>query len=105
MDFFFSVVVLAFAALIFWLALGIPDLKLSDRQLVLMAGPLAGGTVCASLVFIGKNNDWRGFSVSSGYWGTHFLDSMLYGMGNSDSATCLVAFIWFVYGAGIGAVT
>lgn len=54
------------------------------------------------LVLLGKWQQWPGFSDNSGYWGTHFLDSLLYSMGNADEAVKLVAAIWFMYGAAIG---
>lgn len=95
-----SITGVALAAFAVWLAVRITNR--STRRLLLVAAATAAGTSCAFLVMLGKWCEWPGFSIRSGYWGTHFLDSMLYAMGNSDEAVKVVAVVWFIYGAGIG---
>jgi hypothetical protein len=99
-----------FAAFVVWLVTRIAnrigrEQTLSDRLLLVIAAATVCGICCAIFVMLGKWNAWPGFSVESGYWGTHFLDSMLYSLGNSDVAVKVVAVIWFIYGAAIGAGT
>lgn len=62
---------------------------------------VAAGIVGACSVYVGARNHWPDFSVGSGWWGTHFLDSMLYSMGDPQVAKGIVAFLWFVYGGAI----
>ena len=95
-----SIIGVALAAFAVWLAVRMTNRR--TRRLLLVAAATATGTSCAFLVMLGKWCESPGFSVRSGYWGTHFLDPMLYSMGNSDEAVKVVAAVWFIYGAGIG---
>lgn len=38
-----------------------------------------------------------GFNVSEGYWGTHFMASMLYAMPSYELGMVIVAAFWFLY--------
>jgi hypothetical protein len=63
------------------------------EALVVFAGGVAGG----QSVLAGAWLDLPGFGVRSGFWGTHFLDSRLYAMGNDDVAVAIVAAFWDFY--------
>ena len=58
---------------------------------------LAGGR----LVYVGDAKGWPNFNVREGYWGAHFLDTILYGIGNDDLALVIVSSLWFVYASTI----
>jgi hypothetical protein len=94
-----GVVLAAFAV---WLVVRITNRSTRRLVFVATATVTVTGTSCAFLVMLGKWCEWPGFSVRSGYWGTYFLDDLLYSMGNSDDAVKVVAVVWFIYGAGIG---
>jgi hypothetical protein len=50
-------------------------------------------------VYAGELNQWRGFQLRDGYWGTQFLSPMLYAMGNDTFTLRIVSGIWFGYAA------
>jgi hypothetical protein len=58
---------------------------------------LAAGLAGWQSVYAGEAHQWPGFNVSEGYWGAHFMDSMLYAMGNDQVAMVIVATFWFLY--------
>lgn len=52
-------------------------------------------------VLMGQELRIDGFHADSGFWGTNFLNSALYGMGNDAAALTTVCIFWFAYGAAI----
>ena len=58
---------------------------------------LAAGLAGCHAVYTGEEGRWPGFQIREGYWGTHFLDSMLYAMGNDSVAMAIVSAFWFIY--------
>ncbi len=64
---------------------------------------LVGGILGAASVIAGHALRIPGYCGQTGFWGTHFLDSMLYAMGNDRVAIAMVLLVYFVYGALAGA--
>ena len=60
---------------------------------------LSGAALGAGAVLIGHALEWPNFSGRSGFLGTHYIDSILYSIGNDTIAICVIASIWAVYGA------
>ena len=58
---------------------------------------IAAGLAGCQSVYSGEANQWPGFNVRQGYWGTNFLGSYLYAMGNDTAALIIVSALWFVY--------
>ncbi|MBC8874976.1 MAG: hypothetical protein H8E44_36605 [Planctomycetes bacterium] len=58
---------------------------------------IGAGLAGCHAVHSGEANQWAGFNIREGYWGTHFLSSVLYGMGNDAVAMAIVSTLWFVY--------
>jgi hypothetical protein len=73
--------------------------RFSNRLLIEGIFVFATGVIGASCVYLGEAKKWQDFSVYTGYWGTHFLDSGLYAMGDPTVALVIVAFFWFLYGS------
>jgi hypothetical protein len=48
------------------------------------------------LVHIGNNRKWDDFSIHTGYFGVHWFDSALYGMGGDDALNTITV-LWFFY--------
>jgi hypothetical protein len=61
-----------------------------------------GGILGIAVVLAGSAFQVPGFSPRSGYWGTHWLDGFLYGIGSDTVALTVICGIWFVLGAVIG---
>lgn len=61
-----------------------------------------GGILAIAVVLAGSAFQVPGFSPRSGYWGTYWLGSFLYGIGSYSVALTVVCVIWFVLGAVIG---
>jgi hypothetical protein len=55
-----------------------------------------GGVLGVTAVLAGAAFQVSGFGPRSGYWGTHWIRSFLYGVGNDAVALTVV---WFVLGA------
>ena len=51
---------------------------------------IGAGLAGYQAVYAGELNQWRGFQLRDGYWGTHFLSPMLYAMGNLARAVTAV---------------
>jgi hypothetical protein len=60
-----------------------------------------GGIAGVGAVALGTFFKIDGFNPHSGFWGTNFLNSMLYGMGNDVAALTTVCIVWFLYGAAL----
>lgn len=60
---------------------------------------LCGGVLGVAAVLAGAQFEVPGFSIASGFWGTDWLDSYLYAIGNDTMGLIVVSVIWFVYGA------
>lgn len=69
-----------------------------SRRFPILAAALAGGLLAVLLVWAGAWGNWPNFSPRSGYWGTMFLNSMLYAMGSDRAAMTVISGVWFVYG-------
>jgi hypothetical protein len=50
-------------------------------------------------VYAGEANRWPGFQVREGYWGTQFLSSVLYAIGDDRVVLRIVSGTWFGYAA------
>ena len=60
---------------------------------------VSGAALGTGAVFIGHVLEWPNFNVRSGFLGTHYMDSILYSVGNVTISMCVIASIWAVYGA------
>lgn len=60
---------------------------------------VSGAALGAGAVLIGQALEWPNFSGRSGFLGTHYIDSILYSIGNDAISMCVIASIWAVYGA------
>jgi hypothetical protein len=60
--------------------------------------PVAGGLFASLMVYVGTAAHWSGFSVDTGYWGTYYLDGLLYALGDRSKALRVLAVVWFTYG-------
>ena len=58
-----------------------------------------GGLAGVLAVLAGNHFRIPGFCGHDGFWGTHFLDSMLYAMGSDVVGIGVVAAFWFVTAA------
>ncbi len=62
----------------------------------LFALPTGAGIVAITLVYISTFYRWDNFCPQTGYVGTHWLDPILYAIGDWRS-TLIVGALWFVY--------
>ena len=58
---------------------------------------VACGIAGAAIVYVGDAAEWGGFCTRQGFWGTHFIDDILYAI-NEPYAIHIVAAVWFGYG-------
>jgi hypothetical protein len=65
------------------------------RALRWLAAPVLCGLIAAFLVCAGEAGRWDGFNTYDGFWGAHWLDSMLYAMHDPAGAVNTVAAVWF----------
>ena len=75
--------------------------RFSLRFVFEMTFVFAAGLAGYSAVSAGEVNQWRGFQVRDGYWGTQFLTPILYAMGDDVVTLRIVSGIWFGYAASI----
>lgn len=71
--------------------------QVSLRLMLEIVFVLAAGLAGWQSVYAGEAHQWPGFNSSAGYWGTRFLDSMFYDMGNRQVVMAIVAAFWFLY--------
>jgi hypothetical protein len=62
---------------------------------------VVGGFAGVGAVFAGLWFDVPGFSPRTGYAGAHFLDSVLYAMGDDTAAMTVVSIVFFAYSAAL----
>ena len=68
------------------------------RTALFLGSCFLAGAAAASLVYIGDHFQWPGFNSRAGYFGTGFMDSLLYAI-NDPYAIHIVATVWFCYAA------
>ena len=75
---------------------------LSKHTDIALPAAFGGGVPGVAAVLADAAFQVPGFSPRSGYWGTHWLDGFLYGVGSDTVALTVICGIWFVLGAVIG---
>ena len=68
------------------------------RLLSIVTACIAAGGLAALLVYVGEAFRWPHFSNREGYFGTDFISSLLYAIGDPH-AIHIVAVLWFSYAA------
>jgi hypothetical protein len=87
-------------AIVYWaLAMARYWQRFSVRFLLEMMFVLGAGLAGWRSVYSGEAHRWPGFNVREGYWGTHFMDSLLYAIGHDRATMAIVSTFWFAYAA------